>query len=391
MTNPVPPPPPGAPQRESQKTSDIIGQLRPAKLFKSASPETAVTSLCFDDSGEWLLAASSDESLQIYNAREGAASKTLLSKKYGCHLARFTHHAGSIIYASTKGDDTLRYLSTHDNQFLRYFKGHTAPVTSLALNPANDTFVSCSLDDTVRLWNLSSPHSQGKLNLLGATLATYDASANVLAIGSSPTSSILMYDLRNFESPPFATFDIQQLDNHSHVALHGAQHPRDWTKLEFSNNGRHLLVGTNADAGHLLLDAYTGRLKAFLARAPQHLPLSSSRQRPAPWPAPPTGVKVTPGQGDVSFTSDGRYVIGASGGDKDAVVWDLSSLLGAKGAERIDGEDGEEGTVLRPIASLPCKGRIGVIEWNPRYNMLASGDHEVVMWLPDEHVGTKPA
>jgi hypothetical protein len=72
-------------------------------------------------------------------------------------------------------------------------------------------------------------------------------------------------------------------------------------------------------------------------------------------------------------------------------VWDLSSLLGAKGAGRIDGEDGEEGTVLRPMASLPCKGRIGVIEWNPRYNMLASGDHEVVMWLPDEHVGTKPA
>lgn len=388
MTNavPPPPPPPGGPtQRESQKTSDIIGQLRPAKLFKSTSPETAVTSLCFDDSGEWLLAAGSDEALQIYNAREGTTSKTLLSKKYGCHLARFTHHAGSIVYASTKGDDTIRYLSTHDNQFLRYFKGHTAPVTSLNLNPCDDTFASCSLDDTVRLWNLSSPHAQGKLSLVGATLVAYDPSATVLAIGSPPTSTVLMYDLRNFAQPPFATFDIAQLDAHPHVALHGAQHPRDWTKLEFSNDGRHLLVANNADAGHLLLDAFSGKLKAFLARSTTHLPLSASRQRPAPWPAPPAGVKVTPGQGDACFSADGRYVVGASGGDRDAAVWDLSAMRAAA-----DLPASEDGVVLRPMASLPCKGLVGLVEWNPRYNMLASGDREVVMWLPDEHVGTKP-
>lgn len=69
---------------------------------------------------------------------------TLYSKKYGVTLARFTHHKNNVIYASTKEDgndrsrprffyktvkilskiDTLRYLSIHDNKYIRYFRGH---------------------------------------------------------------------------------------------------------------------------------------------------------------------------------------------------------------------------------------------------------------------------
>lgn len=45
--------------------------------------------------------------------------------------------------------------------------------------------------------------------------------------------------------------------------------------------------------------------------------------------------------------------------------------------------------LLRPMAQLPCKGRVAVCEWSPRYNMMATGDHEVVLWLPDEYVGVR--
>ncbi|KAI4152345.1 MAG: hypothetical protein LQ340_002963, partial [Diploschistes diacapsis] len=270
-SNPPPPPPGGAPSAQpTQKLADIIGHMRPAKQFKFSKPDTTATSLHFDDTGEFLLAALSDETLQLYNCREGRAEKTLLSKKYGCHLARFTHHAQSIIYASTKTDDTIRYLSTHDNQYLRYFKGHTAPVTSLNLCPANDTFCSSSAHDhTVRLWNLSSPHPHGKLSLATPSLTAYDPTATVLAIASPSTSSILMYDLRNFDKAPFSTFDLAELDSTPHIAsqpppLFQQRHPQDWTSLAFSNDGKHLLLGTNSAAGHVLLDAFSGALRAFL-------------------------------------------------------------------------------------------------------------------------------
>ncbi|MCJ1258441.1 member of Set1p complex, histone methyl transferase [Lignoscripta atroalba] len=385
MAGPIvvpPPPPPGGPQ-PTQKTSDIIGNLRPTKLFKLSKPETAVTSLDFDDSGEYLLAACSDESLQLYNAKEGKHIKTLFSKKYGAHLARFTHHSQSIIYASTKGDDTIRYLSTHDNQFLRYFKGHTAPVTTLTLCPASDTFLSCSLDNTVRLWSLSSPSPQGRLNLSTPTLAAYDPSATVIAIASPSTSSVLLYDLRNYDKPPFATFDLRRLESFPAVARAAQQAgispttliSSDWTKLEFSNDGKSLLVATNTSLGHLLLDAFSGEIKAFLSRPPKSLPLNPSNLRPAPYPHSSTSFNP-PGQGDVAFSADGRYLIGASGGERDAVVWDAQG--------QADSEN-----VLLPMAGLPWKGKVGVVEWNPRFNMCATADKDVVFWLPDDGVGVK--
>ncbi|KKY23506.1 putative wd repeat protein [Diplodia seriata] len=200
----------GAPQ--TQKVSEIVAGFRPTRCFRAESKETSVTSLDFDDSGELAIVARDDDTLQIYNCKEGKHAKELKSQKYGVHLARFTHHAQSIIYASTKVDDGIRYLSTHDNSYIRYFKGHTDTVTCLALNPSNDTFVSCSQDNTVRLWSLNSPNTQGMLKLHAPWLAAYDPSASVIAIASPPTQTILLYDVRNFDKPPFATFDLHEME-----------------------------------------------------------------------------------------------------------------------------------------------------------------------------------
>jgi COMPASS component SWD2 len=46
------------------------------------------------------------------------------SEKYGVHLARYTHKTTAIIHTSTKEDDSVRYLSLHDNSYIRYFRGH---------------------------------------------------------------------------------------------------------------------------------------------------------------------------------------------------------------------------------------------------------------------------
>ena len=56
--------------------------------------------------------------------------------------------------------DTLRYLSLHDNHYVRYFKGHKAQVVCLEISPTDEQFLSAGLDDTVRLWNMASPSCQ---------------------------------------------------------------------------------------------------------------------------------------------------------------------------------------------------------------------------------------
>lgn len=50
------------------------------------------------------MTSESDETIQLYNVKEGRHDKSLLSKKYGVKLAMFTHTNSSIIYASTKAN-----------------------------------------------------------------------------------------------------------------------------------------------------------------------------------------------------------------------------------------------------------------------------------------------
>jgi len=344
-----------------QKVSEVVSSFRPTKLFKA--PGLHYTSVDFDDSGELLLLSRTDDTLQLYNIKAGAHAKELKSQKYGCALARFTHHAQSLIYASTKIDDGIRYLSTHDNSYIRYFRGHTGRVTSLSLCPSNDTFLSASLDNTVKLWDLRSSSPQGNLNLQGATLTAYDPSATVIAIASPATQSVLLYDLRNYDKPPFATFDLQSTERK--LAHYGQRQADGWTSLEFSNNGKFVLLGTNGN-GHYLLDAFDGDMKAYLHRP----------QGPPPFPSEINAKDGTPPrhdaaglQGDVCFSPDGRYVIGASN-QAGLLVWDTQAQTGRDGA-------------MAPLTDLPGPKTSTLVGYNPRHNLLASAGSEVVLWLPD--------
>ena len=78
--------------------------LTPAEQFFKREyhrTQTTIVSLDFDDRGELLMAAESDDTIQIYSVIEGTHKKTCISKKYGAKLATFTHSSSTIIYAST--------------------------------------------------------------------------------------------------------------------------------------------------------------------------------------------------------------------------------------------------------------------------------------------------
>lgn len=356
-------PPQQQPQQQpapqpTQKVSDIIRNYRPTKAFRPPKQETPthVTSLDFDDQGEYLVSAGEDETIQVFDIKEGKQTKMVPSKKYGAHLARFTHHSRQVLHASTKVDDSLRLLDLHNESYIRYFTSHTDKVTCLALSPGSDAFISCSKDETVTLWDLNSRNAQGKLKLATPYLVAFDPSATVIAIASQSTSSVLLYDFRNYDKPPFATFDLAPHEERYTPSTRG----RAWTRLEFSNDGKNLLVGTDYH-GHFVLDAFDGTVKSFLVG-----------RNGSPGRAAPVSTSGKPlGQGDACFTPDGRYVIGGSGDQPDVLVWDTHQTP-------------EPGGFLQPMTRLPHRGRTAVIESNPRYNMIASADREIIFWLPED-------
>lgn len=257
--------------------------------------------------------------------------------------------------------DTIRYLSTHDNSYLRYFEGHEKTVTNLALHPGSDNFISCSEDNTVRIWDIATKNACGKLNLNGAYLSAWDPSGNVFAVASPNAQAILLYDFRYYDKPPFSTFDV--------LPISGDAMTKSWNKLEFSNDGKHILLGTTG-RGHFLIDAFDGHLKAHLRRDDKGASrrLAAGEHNPE-YTDPNSSEYLQPTTGDACFTPDGRYVI--SGARKNVLVWDTLATA--------------QNTIMLPSYELEYNGESAVVAFNPRYNFFATGDKELIFWVPDQH------
>ena len=142
---------------------------------------------------------------------------------------------------------------------------------------------------------------------------------------------------------------------------------KGWTKLEFSNDGKSLLLGTKGN-GHFLLDAFEGHLKAYLRK-----PNGGTRRLAVGESGATNGASSDSSlesSGDCCFTPDGRYVL--SGSKKDVLVWDTMASLG-------------DNKVLDPTHTLAEKREAAVLAFNPRYNFFATADQELLFWLPDPH------
>lgn len=237
----------------------------------------------------------------------------------------------------------------------------------------------------------------------------YDPGAVVLAIACSLASTILLYDARQVEAAPFATFSLSEIESQfvSGRAGSTSKHsPGDWTKIEFSADSKKLLVATSGP-GHYVIDAYDGPLIAYLPKTNGGTKRIPPSMRPKVTPGQgqpiPPGAGVT-GSGDACFSPDGQFVIGGSG-EAGMLVWDLKIATahmidsqGADGEVNIKQEKEAEDVKPNPLFDAEEKvllpshmigedrkdaGVASCVAYNPRHNLLATADKSVVFWLPD--------
>jgi COMPASS component SWD2 len=246
------------------------------------------------------------------------------------------------------------------------------------MHPGADQFISCSEDDTVRLWDTNTSNCCGKLLLSQPYLAAFDPSANVFAVASEAAQTILLYDFRQYDKEPFATFDILQHahDVASDMQLNGQNVPlvnitKGWNKLEFSNDGKSLLLGTRGP-GHFLLDAFDGTLRAYLYREQKGAHrLAAGEHNPELVNA---SDRLLESSGECCFSPDGRYVLSGVR-NENVLVWDTLKVTNVRRS--------------RPIHTLEMKSEAGVLAFNPRYNFFATADKELIFWVPDPHADTE--
>ena len=104
-------------------TSSLIENFRMSKIFNSNNQQR-VKLMDFDASGQHLITASDNDALNLYDASAGTHRRVLYSRKYGVQLVRYTHSETAVLYGSTRVDNAIRYMSLHDNKYIRYFTGH---------------------------------------------------------------------------------------------------------------------------------------------------------------------------------------------------------------------------------------------------------------------------
>ncbi|WVW80485.1 hypothetical protein I302_102468 [Kwoniella bestiolae CBS 10118] len=399
---------------------DLLNKFRPSKHFKDAlDPESSstslpsppslsndagsagknITSLSFDDAGERMVSAGNDDMFVLWDVKKGRKIKPLYSRKYGIDLPRFTHKTGTIVHASTKGDDhAVRYHSMHDNKYLAYYKGHTARVRSVDMSPIDDTFITAGDDGTVRMWDLRASGCKGLVkDVGGSAIAALDSQGVVFAVACSDTQTVMMYATSTMDRIPF---NFQPL-NDINFARDSIPPPKPiFTSISFSSNGEYLLIGTSSDV-HYLLDAID---LVPLRRLVGHQGLERDKNG-TKGHAPRRGCSGE----EVSFTADSRFVISGSA-DGNILFWDLSDKdtgssttteSGQVKLSRAELDDGQKDPKsiqwhTLPIPDLQARvvlrggnGMSRAVRFNTKLQMFAVGGEDLTFWLPEKDEDSK--
>jgi COMPASS component SWD2 len=120
---------------------NVVKSFKVAKIFRQNTNK--INCIDYSPDGLSIVSSSEDDQIVIYDCEKGTQVRTINSKKYGVELILFTHAKNTAIHSSTKIDDTIRYLSLHDNKYIR-FLNH--PEVKVCLNFITIVILGISLD-----------------------------------------------------------------------------------------------------------------------------------------------------------------------------------------------------------------------------------------------------
>ena len=338
-----------------------------------------------------------------FSAQSGNRLAVIPSRRYGCSHLVATHAKSAVAFASAHpdaaappgggdlaGHHAVRYLSLPDAAFIRFLTGHTAPVTSLALHPANDTLLSASRDDSVRLWDLRSPVCSGRMAVPGAPTVAADRQGLVFAVGVAG-GVIKLFDSRQYDAGPFSIITVGGGGGGGGAGLAGAAPPpappppgstppaagprppapAGFSDLAFSPSG--VLLAAVAGCDVWSLDAYDGSTRNHIntsgagggGEGVGGAGAAGAAGAAAAHP-PPTRATGPPG-GQAAFSPDDNYLIaGCANGTVGA--WASGLVPAAAGMPAVWAGGGGQAFVLR---------------WSPtRQCVAAAGGGALALWVP---------
>ncbi len=123
----------------------------PALIRTLQGHTKTVHSCAISPAGDWVVSASWDGTLKVWNARTGAELLALEGHTTSVHGCAVSPLGDYIVSASA--DHTLKVWDAQIGTELLTLFGHTGPVYGCAVSPEGDWIVSASQDETLRIWD----------------------------------------------------------------------------------------------------------------------------------------------------------------------------------------------------------------------------------------------
>lgn len=220
------------------------------------------------------------------------------------------------------------------------------------MSPADDSFLTSSLDRTVRLWTAGQAGCLAELKLPEETekspLVVFDSTGLVFAVTAAMSGGkgqyLHLYDARNYAAGAFAELKVSQVDLEKAIQSHVSATPdrtktlseADWTSLQFNESGNQILVGAEKGMS-VLLDGFEGTVQRVLV-----------------------GSKPTERAAVCCFTPDDKTILQ---GNEDGSIscWSVDT-----------------GTVVKTLTGHP--GPVSCIAANPKYAQIASSCTQTALW-----------
>lgn len=329
-----------------------------------------VSNLSFHREGKYLLMTTKDSAVHLIDAHDGTEKKKLHTRKNQIGSAVYTHHEACVLLSSDSEqgqNNDINYLCMHDNRYLRHFKGHTDKVTSLAMNPTEDKFISSSNDGSVMLWSINCPTPIAKLKLPGNIQnpkVCIDGTGCVFGVqvqdSRTELHSIKLFDVRAYEKESFQDavpdYPVLQSAVQKGMVAAGIEAPSKgdiksvldtvWDGFSFAPNGKSILVNTCSDLILLLEDSPECNVE----------PLAICSRKND------TGNAL-----GACYSADSKHVI-CGDEDGEVQVYELNWTDSKKSATFVNSLTGH----VDPVSKVAA---------NPVYDVIASGCVNTALWV----------
>lgn len=219
------------------RTISLWNLVSKKKLRVLKGHEDLVNTLAFSNDGKLLYSGSSDRTLRVWRVEDG---KLLRTSNPEIHDVVSLAVAADDKQLAVATKNILKLVDAKTGKETKVFKGHSGRIFSVIYSNNGNQLISCSQDETVRLWDIQSGKQilSIKPNEAWVYVAAMSPDNQVLAVGTHP--SITLWNAKDGSA-------LRKLSGHKNRV----------TALAFSKDGKFLL-SASADSTVKIWDLSKG-------------------------------------------------------------------------------------------------------------------------------------